>query len=91
MAILKTSVSRKQKMPNFPKNEHFLPLDTHRNLDASMWYSNDSFCGVHIDCIESLLRSFAFIGVCPNKVLFQTWLISFFSLFASQNNEKTIF
>ena len=22
-------VSRKQSTPNFPKNEHFLPLDTH--------------------------------------------------------------
>ena len=25
---LKMRVSRKQSMPNFPKNEHFLPLDT---------------------------------------------------------------
>ena len=28
-ANLKTSVSRKQSTPNFPKNEHFLPPDTH--------------------------------------------------------------
>ena len=26
---LKTGVSRKQSTPNFPKNEHFLPPDTH--------------------------------------------------------------
>ena len=26
---LKTGVSRKQSMPNFPKNEHLLPPDTH--------------------------------------------------------------
>ena len=26
---LKTGVSRKQSTPNFPKKEHFLPLDTH--------------------------------------------------------------
>ena len=28
MANLKTGVSRKQSTPNFPKNEHFLPLGT---------------------------------------------------------------
>ena len=28
-ANLKTDVSRKQSTPNFPKNGHFLPLDTH--------------------------------------------------------------
>ena len=28
-ANLKTVVSRKQSTPNFPKNEHFLPSDTH--------------------------------------------------------------
>ena len=28
-ANLKTDVTRKQSMPNFPKNEHFLPSDTH--------------------------------------------------------------
>ena len=28
-ANLKTGVSRKQSMPYFPKNEHFLPPDTH--------------------------------------------------------------
>ena len=27
-ANLKTSVSRKESTPNFPKNEHFLTLDT---------------------------------------------------------------
>ena len=26
---LKTGVSQKQSMSNFPKNEHFLPPDTH--------------------------------------------------------------
>ena len=29
LANLKTEVSRKQNMPNFPKNEHFLSPDTH--------------------------------------------------------------
>ena len=28
-ANLKTGVSRKQSTPNFPKNEYFLPPDTH--------------------------------------------------------------
>ena len=28
-ANLKTGVSRKQSMPKFPKNKHFLPPDTH--------------------------------------------------------------
>ena len=28
-ANLKTDISRKQSTPNFPKNEHFLPPDTH--------------------------------------------------------------
>ena len=26
---LKTGISRKQSTPKFPKNKHFLPLDTH--------------------------------------------------------------
>ena len=29
MANLETGVSRKQSMPKFPKNKHFLPPDTH--------------------------------------------------------------
>ena len=28
-AYLKTGVTRKQRLPNFPKNKHFLPRDTH--------------------------------------------------------------
>ena len=35
MANLKTGVSRKQSTPNFPKNEHFLPLDTHTYVCVS--------------------------------------------------------
>ena len=35
MANLKTSVSRKQNMPNFPKNENFLHPDTHTYVCAS--------------------------------------------------------
>ena len=31
-ANLKTGVTRKQSTPNFPKNEHFLPLDTHTQI-----------------------------------------------------------
>ena len=30
---LKTGVSRKQSMPNFPKNKHFLPPDTHTHFE----------------------------------------------------------
>ena len=29
-------VSRKQSTPNFPKNEHFLPPDTHTYVDENM-------------------------------------------------------
>ena len=32
---LKTGVSRKQSTPNFPKNEHFLPPDTHTYVCVS--------------------------------------------------------
>ena len=32
---LKTGVSRKQSTPNFPKNEHFLPPDTHMYVCVS--------------------------------------------------------
>ena len=32
LSNLKTGVSRKQSTPNFPKNENFLPPDTHTNL-----------------------------------------------------------
>ena len=35
MANLKTGVSRKQNTPNFPKNEHFLPPDTHTCMCVS--------------------------------------------------------
>ena len=35
MPNLKTGVSRKQSMPNFPKNEHFLPPDTHTHMYVS--------------------------------------------------------
>ena len=31
---LKTSISRKQRTPNFSKNEHFLPSDTHTHVFA---------------------------------------------------------
>ena len=34
-ANLKTGVSRKQSTPNFPKNEHFLPPDTHTYVCVS--------------------------------------------------------
>ena len=34
-ANLKTGVSRKQNTPNFPKNEHFLPSDTHMYVCVS--------------------------------------------------------
>ena len=34
-AILKTGVSRKQSTPNFLKNEHFLPPDTHTYVCVS--------------------------------------------------------
>ena len=34
-ANLKTVVSRKQSTPNFPKNEHFLPPDTHTYVCVS--------------------------------------------------------
>ena len=34
-ANLKTGVSRKQSMPNFPINEHFLPSDTHTYVFVS--------------------------------------------------------
>ena len=34
-ANLKTEVRRKQSMPFFPKNEHFLPLDTHTYVCVS--------------------------------------------------------
>ena len=32
---LKTGISRKQRTSNFPKNEHFLPPDTHTYLCIS--------------------------------------------------------
>ena len=32
MVISKVGVSRKQSTPNFPKNKHFLPSDTHTRL-----------------------------------------------------------
>ena len=32
---LRTGVSRKQSVPNSPKNEHFLPPDTHTNVCVS--------------------------------------------------------
>ena len=32
---LKTGVARKQSTPNFPKNEHFLPPDTHMYVCVS--------------------------------------------------------
>ena len=35
MANLKTGVSGKQNTPNFPKNQHFLPPDTH----TYVWYN----------------------------------------------------
>ena len=35
MANLKTSVTRKQSMPNFPKKEHVLPPDTHTSVCVS--------------------------------------------------------
>ena len=35
MANLKTNVSRKQSMSNFPKNKHFLPPDTHTYVCVS--------------------------------------------------------
>ena len=38
-ANLKTGVSRKQSTPNFPKNEYFLPPDTHT------WGKKCSFLG----------------------------------------------
>ena len=34
-ANLKTGVSRKQSTPRFPKNEHFLPPDTHTYVYTS--------------------------------------------------------
>ena len=35
-----TGVSRKQDTPNFPKNEHFLPPDTH----TYVWVSEGKKC-----------------------------------------------
>ena len=40
MMNLKTGVSRKQSTPNFPKNEHFLPPDTHMYV----WVSGSKKC-----------------------------------------------
>ena len=34
-ANLKTEVTRKQSTPNFPKNKHFLPPDTHTYVCVS--------------------------------------------------------
>ena len=35
MADLNTEVKRKQSTPNFPKNQHFLPPDTHTHVCLS--------------------------------------------------------
>ena len=35
MENLKTGVTRKQRNPNFPKNEHFLPSDAHARVCVS--------------------------------------------------------
>ena len=45
-ANLKTGVSRKQSTPNFPKNEHFLPPDTHisRAKKYSFFAKFDKLC-----------------------------------------------
>ena len=40
---LKTGVSRKRSRPNFPKNQHFLPPDTHTYVRAYQWVRNFGF------------------------------------------------
>ena len=55
---LKTVVSRKQSTPNFPKNEHFLPPDTH--TCAYQWVRNVHF-SEHLACLVFLLPPFRYL------------------------------
>ena len=55
-------VSGKQSTPNFPKNEHFLPPDTHTNVCASRG-NNCSFFGTFgvLYLLETPVLRFAFL------------------------------
>ena len=61
-ANLKTGVSRKQSTPNFPKNEHFLPSDTHTYKCVSGGKNVRFFGKFDVLCfLETPVLKFAFL------------------------------
>ena len=59
---LKTGVSRKQSTPNFPKNEHFLPPDTHTYVCVSGGKKCSFFGKFGVLCfLETLALRFALL------------------------------
>ena len=70
MANLKTVVTRKQSMPNFPKNEHFLPPDMHTCVGVSggKKCSFSGKFGMLCFLVTSVLR-FALFPYCRRTIL----------------------
>ena len=64
---LKTGVSRKQRTPNFPKKEHFLPPNTHTHMYVGV--SGGKKCSLFgkfgVLCFHETLRP---IGLLPTNL-----------------------
>ena len=91
-ANLKTGVSRKQSMPNFPINEHFLPSDTHTHVfvsggtfvyrgvrDVCFWkiWCALLFWNIHFDPLFPYYQRFSRI-LHKNQLFLQLLCLTFF-------------
>ena len=94
MPNLKTEVTRKLIMPNFPKNEHFLPLDRYTYVCVSGGKKCSFFGKFGVLCflITSVLR-FAILQYYRRILLFKnmTQLFTFASSLFSAYLSATLF
>ena len=68
---LKNGVSRKQSMSNFPKNEHFVPLDTHTYVCVSGGKKCSFFGKFVVFCfLETPVLRFAILPYYRRKMKF---------------------